>query len=280
MSAPLIYFKNQFLPESECHISIHDRSFRFGDGVFETLLVINGKMFDVAAHMKRLREVLAAARIPLDISGIPKLCEELIAKNNLHAGYVRIIVSRGNNGANAVGYKPAGLTPYFLIQTVEKSYPKFAPLRLQLSTQKATQALAGKTNNALIYTLAMMEAEDAACDNALLLDANGHVCETASGNIFWVKNGALYTPASDLPMVHGTMRALAFALFEGEKHEGHFTLLDLAQADEVFMTNIATILAPIVKINPLPNDWPVGKVTQALRKAMDNAVAAFEKAGN
>lgn len=268
----LAYFKGEFLPENECHISINDRSFRFGDGVFDTCLIANGRIYDFLRHLKRLQAGLDAYKIKLDTTDMESLCYELIGKNSITSGYVRIIVSRGENGQNALGYLPSDTSPYFVLQTSDKAYPAFKALSLFLSSHIAATKPPSKTNNSLLYTLAMMEAREQDCDNALLLNKNGHICETASGNIFWVKDGVLYTPSLDLELVAGTMREKALELWEGKKIEGHFTLQDLQTADEVFMSNIASIIAPITAINPIGSKWPVGKNTTVLRQKLDNDI--------
>ncbi len=267
-----VYFKDKFLPEEDCHISINDRSFRFGDGVFDTCLVANGRIYDFPRHLKRLQNGLDAYKIKLDTANIESLCYSLIEKNSVTSGYVRIIVSRGENGANAMGYLPKYAFPYLVIQTNEKPYPAFKPLKLFVSSQIASFKPPSKTNNSLLYTLALMEAQEQDCDNALLLNKNGHICETASGNIFWIKENVLYTPSLDLELVAGTMREKILELWDGEKHEGQFTLEDIKKADEVFMSNIATIIAPISDIAPTIGKWPVGKNTTALRQKLDNDI--------
>lgn len=268
----LAYFKDQFLPENQCHVSINDRSFRFGDGVFDTCLVVNGQIYDFARHKARLENGLDAYKIKLDTTNLENICHELINRNSLENGYVRIIVSRGENGLNALGYLPKDAVPYLIIQTTEKPYPAFKPLSLFVSSQIAVSKPPSKTNNSLPYTLAMLEANEQNCDNALLLNKSGHICETASGNIFWIKDGILYTPSLDLELVAGTMREKALELWDGEKVEGHFTLKDLQTADEVFMSNIATIIAPITNIAPIDNNWSIGKNTTALRQKLDNDI--------
>lgn len=265
------YFKNRFLPEEECHVSIADRSFRFGDGIFDTCIIANGRIYDFASHKARLEDGLKATRITLDTSKFESICHELIEKNNVQFGYVRIIISRGE-GLGAVGYLPKNSEPTLLIQTSEKPYPAFAPITLWISSYKACSQVPSKTNSALVYTLAMMEANEKSFDNALMLDESGHICETASGNIFWVKDSVLYTPSADLPLVPGTKRKKVLELWEGDKREGRFTIDALQQADEIFMTNIATITAPVVRIEPLGISRPVGKMTQRVRELLDRDI--------
>lgn len=267
----LAYFKNRFLPESECHISIHDRSFRFGDGIFDTCLVVGGQIYDFASHKQRLENGLSTYKIKIDTANIESLCQELIKKNSLQNGYVRIVVSRGES-QSPLGYLPGNASPYFILQTSEKPYPAFKPLSLFLSSQVATIKPPGKTNNSMLYTMAMMEAHEQNCDNALLLNKDGHICETASGNIFWVKDNVIYTPSLGLELVAGTMRAKVLELWEGKKQEGYFKLNDLQIADEVFMTNIASIIAPVTTVNPVGSKWPVGGHTKTLRQKLDSDI--------
>ena len=231
---PIVYFKDRFADENECHISLRDRSFRFGDGIFETMLVVDGRMYDMQVHMERLEQGLTVFRIGLNTGNLRELCTQVIERNQLTQGYVRIIVSRGVDEEGVLGYMTKGGGPYFIIQTVHKPYPAYKPLNLWLSSYKVSFHTPSKTNNALLYTLAMMEASDNKCDNALLLDTHGHTCETATGNIFWIKDGVLYTPATTLPFVPGTMRRKIMQLWHGEIKEGRFTADDLKSVDEIF----------------------------------------------
>jgi branched-chain amino acid aminotransferase len=301
---PIAYFKDRFLPEEECVVPISDRSFRFGDGVFETFLVYNGAIYDYEHHRQRLQNGLTNFKIDLAIDHLRPLCEEVIARNRLTEGYVRIVVSRGSNGANAVGYLPKDTTPYLLIQSLEKPYPPLRAISLLCSSHPASVHTPSKTNNALIYTLALMEADDQGCDNALMLTSppptggrpgGGHsgttkhasphpnpppagegdtryICETASGNIFWITSGTLHTPAATLPMVPGTMRRRVLELWDGPVNEGHFTLGDLQAADEIFMTNIASIIAAVHRIEPLGLKRPTGPLTAQLREKLDQDI--------
>jgi branched-chain amino acid aminotransferase len=104
-----------------------------------------------------------------------------------------------------------------------------------------------------------------ACDNALILDAHGHICETASGSIFWVKNGVLYTPEESLPFIPGTVRKKLLALSPFPVRMGRYTLFDIAAADEVFMTNVGTLIAAVAAIKPLGYRAAGDEVTRSLR---------------
>ena len=267
-----IYFKNSFLPENQCHISVYDRSFRFGDGIFDTCLIANSKLYNFFSHLARLENGLKAYKIDLDISDLENICRELIKKNSVSSGYLRITISRGENAPDATGYLPKNATPYLLIQTNAKPYPAFKAISLLVSSQLASKSLPFKSNDSLGYTLAMLEAANGNCDNALLLNKDGTICETASGNIFWVKDSVLYTPSDELEMIPGTMRAKVLELWDGAKQTGKFALKDLQHADEVFMSNVGLLIAPVSNLLPSGNKWPIGAVTELLRKKLDNDI--------
>ncbi len=246
-----IYLKNRFIPEDQAAISVDDRSFRFGDGIFETILVTNGKMYDFPAHLERLKNGLRAFDLAIDADALESLCHELMTRNALDEGYVRIIVSRGVNGPGAIGYLPGDEEPYPVLQVIEKPFPSFQSLRLWVSSCRVHYCLPCKVNSALHYVLAMREARKENCDNALLLDAQGHACETASGNLFWFHGDTLYTPEASLPLVPGTVRRRVLDLWPGKKREGRFALEMLHEAEEIFMTNIGGLVTAISSIEPI-----------------------------
>jgi len=267
-----VYFKKGFIPAEQCHISPNDRSFRFGDGLFETMLVHNGTIYQFSLHLQRLNQGLKALAIDLDSSKLPFICAELLKRNRVETGCVRIIISRGEEANEAFGYLPKHHMPYMLVQAFSRPYPETQPITLWLSHYKACSLFGFKSNNALLYSLAMQEAKAQACDNALLLDEQGNIAETASGNIFWIKDNVLYTPSLDLPLIAGTMRNRILALWQGEKQEGIFAIETLAQADGVFMSNTGVILAPVTALKPLGLNFSLIPAIQHLRQLLDKEI--------
>jgi branched-chain amino acid aminotransferase len=247
-----IYYNGEYHPANTVLFTAADRSFRFGDGIFETLFVYNGRLFNPATHFARLRKGLAYFRLDLkEADKLEELCAAVLTKNTLHTGYVRLVVSRGENSTDAVGYLPKHHNATLLIQTFAKPLPSLKRITLWQSSIVASMIAPCKTNSALPYVMAMVEAEENGCDNALLCDAFGHICETASGNLFWITGDTLYTPALDLPLVAGTVRHKILTLWQGKIAEGHYPLTALQAADEIFMSNIGTLIAPIAEIRPL-----------------------------
>lgn len=241
-----VFFKNQLIDEDLAKVSISDRSFRFGDGVFETLFVYQTKIWDFKTHYNRLKAGLEAFFIDIDLSDLENKCKELININKIQTGYLRIIVSRGENQAGAIGYLPKDTNPYMIIQGFEKPLPEFSVLDLYVSSYTAHQKLVSKVNSSTLYVLSMIEAQKNSCDNALILDTNTSICETASGNIFWFVGDEIFTPSLDLPFVPGTVRKKILEC--AQVHEGKFSLEDIKSADEIFMSNIGYMIAGIKSI--------------------------------
>lgn len=267
-----LYYKNEFVAAEAPLLGVSDRSFRYGDGIFETVLVVNGNMYEFAAHLGRLRRGLAYFSINLDTTQLEAECRALIEKNALINGYVRIIVSRGSEAA-AVGYKPGDAAPYAVLQPVFKTYGDGTPIKLHHSSTQLFYHYPCKTNNALPYTLAFLEAAQHGCENALMTDSAGHIAETATGNLFWIEGETLYTPSSGLPMVPGTIREKVLKLWPGRAIEGVFPVSALHTADEVFMSNVGGLITPIAALVPEGWHWPEHPRTLALRGALLNDIA-------
>lgn len=268
----VIYLKNRFIPAEQASISLDDRSFRFGDGVFETILVVEGKMYDFPSHRERLESGLKFFDLALDTRELEKCCAEIILRNNLMAGYVRLVVSRGENRSGAVGYLPGDAEPYLAIQTIEKSFPAFQTLKLWVSSCRAFYGLPCKVNSALHYVVAMQEARKRGCDNALLLDREGYICETASGNLFWFAGDTLYTPSADLALVPGTVRRRILELWPGRKEQGRFKLDALKDAEEIFMTNIGGLVSAVSDIEPAAIHISDTKKTREARHLIESHI--------
>lgn len=238
-------------------ITPDDRSFRFGDGVFETLIVHRGKLFHPEAHQHRLQRGLAYFQILLSIDDFVPVLQNACP---ITEGYLRVVVSRGQGTALSMGYAITDdLKPTVIVQGVAKDVTPWGdavplwqrlkiPMNALVSSVPLVYLYPCKTNNALPYVLALQEATQAGCQQAILTNPQGIVCETATANIAWIKDDVIYTPAPDLPMVPSTIRQWV------EQHGGypiryvHHTLKDLWEADGVFIMNVGGLIAPLMGI--------------------------------
>lgn len=267
-----IYFNGKYVNGSEPQVLVDDRSYRFGDGLFETAIIYNGKVRDWERHQRRFENGLKFYGYDIDVSNIPQIANELIKKNNIREGYIRAVVSRG--AAPGVGYKIGDARPYLVVQVFESPLPEFREITLVLAEIRAYYHTPCKTNNALLYTRAMMEADAAGCDNALLLSHDGYICETSNANLFWIRGDVLYTPALDLPLVPGTFRENVLEFWKGGKQEGKFPIEDLHKADEIFMANVGGIITSIKEIKPLGIKPKSREKTALLREKIIKQITA------
>lgn len=241
MSQQLVYLNDDFLPADQAKISINDRGFRFGDGLFETIRVEKGAPLHWLQHMQRLEDGLKALKIQYDVGGLEDVCLELLAKNELQEGLARIAITRGEGGR---GYLPdPKSSPTVLLETFPLPEKPQEPVQLWVSSyqkiSKKALPVHVKMAQGLNSTLARMEAQEHGCFEAILLNEHGHICECSSSNIFWEKDGALYTPDESCGLLPGVMRQQVIDESELPVKTGEYTLEDIKQADRVFVTNVA-----------------------------------------
>lgn len=245
-----ILINDKIILEQKALISIKDRGFRFGDGIFETCLIKNGIIYNWQSHLQRLQAGLKEIKIHFDYQDLENLSLKLIQKNKIKNGYLRIAISRG---VGSIGYLPQeNIKPTLVIETLpQKSKPK-SPIKLCVSnyTKPSIKSLPVnyKLMNGLNSTLAKMEAASQNCFDAILLNDKNQICETSSANIFWVKDDILYTPHHDCGCLFGTIREKILQLSSMKTKLVKAKLKDLLNADEVFLTNVAIGVLAVDKI--------------------------------
>ena len=212
-----VFLNGKFVPEEQAVVSVFDRSFLYGDGLFESLRVTRGKPFRWWDHMERLRKGgdFLGIKIPFACKALEKWAIELIAKNEMPESLLRLTVSRG---VGLRGYSPKGATSPTLVMTLH-ALPVASGngWRLKTATFRlpAGEKLAQfKTANKLAQVLARAEADAAHADEALLLNTDGFVVEGASSNLFWVDGETVCTPPLASGILAGVTRAVTVELCE------------------------------------------------------------------
>lgn len=236
-----IYKNQKLISETQAQISIHERGFLFGDGIFETCKIINGKIFDFSAHEKRIKSALKILKFSADIENLEKNSLNLIKKNQLKNGILKISISRG---IGSIGYLPTyESAALIIIQTFEdRQLPKKITLGISKIT---TPKLPFKSMNSLPYILAKIEASEKKYFDCVMLSDKKFIAETSSSNIFWVKNGAIFTPDESCDIVLGTVRerVLKNSLVKIKKVKVRISALK--NADEIFLTNSAFLILSV-----------------------------------
>jgi branched-chain amino acid aminotransferase len=261
----------QCVAENDARIPVQDRGFRFGDGVFETIALHQGVPYQYDWHMERLAHGLRALKIPFDTALLQPHCRELVQRNGMRDGILRIQVTRG---IGSQGYLPdpshrlAGAS--FVIETQPAAPVSPIPVLLwQSSLRKiSTSALPVQTKlcQGVNSTLARMEAVENKCFEALLLNERQQLCETSSGNLFWVTGGTVYTPSLSCGLLNGSTRASLMRL--AQVTEAETTMEALMSAESVFITNVAWLALPVCGLNPAGKTWGNHETCHRLRQLL------------
>ena len=241
----IVFINGKFVPEEQATVSVFDRAFLYGDGLFETMRVINGKPFRWWEHMERLRRGgdFLGIKIPFGCKVLEKFAAELITQNKMPDALMRLTVSRG---VGPRGYSPKGADKPTLVMTLHPApgTPNSDSARWKLHTASlrlpAGDALAQfKTANKLAQILARAEADAAGADEALLLNTDGHVVEGASSNLFWIEGKTVCTPPLTDGLLAGVTRAVTMEICQSlslSLAERAVTPEQLRRADGVFLT--------------------------------------------
>lgn len=236
-------------------LSVHDRGLAYGDGLFDTLLVKQGRPQFFELHLARLLSDCRRLGLPLDSAQLALDFERIFAAaSELPRASVKTLISRG---VGLRGYAmPAAPQPSRVLTL--SPLPEPAPsraLNLMLCDTRLgrNNRLAGiKHLNRLENVLARSEWRAADIDEGLLLDSAGLLVEGTMSNIFWLAQGRLFTPRLSRCGVAGVMRQLIIErLAPGlglAVRQGDFTLADLYPAEEVFMCNSLMGIRPVAKI--------------------------------
>jgi branched-chain amino acid aminotransferase len=241
-------FNGQLLKESEAPSTFRSRAFRYGDGLFETIRIINGKPVFLANHLDRIKKGLTVFQIsPPDIlldDNLEQAIIELSKKNGIEkGGYCRLIIWRDSEGR----YMPENdnssflieINPYpnnlFLLSRTGKSIDIYQDMRKQINMMCQF-----KTLSAQINVMAAIHARNKGVDDNLITNENGMIIESTNSNVFIVSNGTIYTPPLSDGCVGGTMRMnvinaaleINISVYESSLNQQH-----LLMANEILLSN-------------------------------------------
>ncbi|MBC8266428.1 MAG: aminotransferase class IV [Flavobacteriales bacterium] len=273
-----IIFNNKILRKDDFHISISNRSFLYGDGLFESIKIINGKPFNIDSHLDRL--FLGASFLNLEITAskndfqhdIANLLTQVKIKK---AGYVKIVLFRNQGGK----YLPKTQNASYLI-TAEKSENNLFDLNnngLELGfftklLKPKTKLSNYKTTSALQSVMCLIDAKQKGKDDCLMFNTDNRIIESANSNVFYVKNDTIYTPKLTEGCVGGTMRNyilnlknMGFLIEESLVEKN-----DILQADEVFLSNAISGIRWVSKIEN--TEFTKKKVAQMLIEKINQLV--------
>jgi branched-chain amino acid aminotransferase len=240
-------FNNKFYKEKTLIISSGNRSFRYGDGLFETMKFINARIPNEEFHFERLFNGLSLLQfdVPKNFNHafLQKKIKELLNKNkHTKVARIRLVVFRGNGGI----FDPENLFPNYIIET----WPIEDQIKLNenglvvdifADIQKSCDSFSNlKSNNYLPYVMAGLFAKKNKLNDCIILNSFGRICDSAIANVFIVDGNNIYTPPLTEGCVAGIMRRWMMERFSLKKYkviEKNLSIEDLLNADELFLTN-------------------------------------------
>lgn len=266
----IVYLNGLFLPQDQAKVSVMDRGFLFGDGVYEVIPAFDGTFFGFEDHLQRLDTSLAAIAMknPLSHDEWKKVLTQLLQKNNQTTGKVSCYcqVTRGADKTRSHTF-PDNLKPTVVAFitapktfSLEKARQGFNAITLDDTRRKNCHI---KAITLLPSILQIQEAKSKGAIEAILI-RNNEVLECASSNVFIVKNGELLTPPLSNNILSGVTRGIIIELARAHNiaiTETSITPDMLFHADEVWVTGSTKEICPIVMLDDKPvNDGKVGPV--------------------
>jgi len=260
IEAMKIYIDGKYYDQKNAKISVFDHGLLYGDGIFEGIRAYNGRVFKLAEHVERLfcsaKAILL--KMPLTPEQITRAVVETCRTNKIRDGYIRLVVTRGAGTLGLNPYKCVNPSVIIIADKIQLYAEEVYQHGLELVTVATTRNLhsalnpAIKSLNYLNNILAKIEAINAGCEEAIMLNGEGYVAECTADNIFIAKGGQLQTPPLSAGALHGITRGLVMELARQNGlavSEPNLTRYDLFTADECFLTGTGAEIIAVVKID-------------------------------
>ena len=274
MKEAIAYVNGTYLPHAEAKVSIFDRGFLMADAVYEVCAVIDGKLIDNAAHLKRLARSLGELNmgLPVSFAQLLDIQKQLLLKNRLDNGVLYLQVTRGAGPRDFVIDET--MTPTLVLFVTHKDIlaaQEEKPLRIMTQPDIRWRRRDIKTTQLLAQSLAKTIAVSTGYDDAWLVDGNGYVSEGSASNAWIVKDDRVYTRRASHDILNGITRQTLIEVMrqlEVTLVERKFTPHEATLADEAFLTSAGMLTRAVASIDGKTiGDGQAGRMTAALRKA-------------
>jgi branched-chain amino acid aminotransferase len=255
-----IYIDGRYYERDEARISVFDHGLLYGDGVFEGIRIYGGKVFKLKEHIGRLYQSAAAIllEIPMTEGEMEAAVVDAVRVNAKENGYIRLVVTRGEGRLGIDPETCRKATVIIIVSDIqlypEEYYMKGIGIIIASTRRIPPECLDPriKSLNYLNNILAKIEARQAGCSEAVMLNTGGFVAECTADNIFIVSDRSLLTPAAHQGALKGITRGVVIdaALSLGiAVVEGTLAPYDLYNADECFLTGTGAEIIPVIKID-------------------------------
>lgn len=255
-----VFVDGKFCDERDAKVSVFDHGLLYGDGIFEGIRAYNGRVFRLKEHIDRLfcsaKAILLT--VPLSHRQIMDAVIESCRKNRIRDGYIRLVITRGIGTLGLNPNRCKNPSVIVIADTIQLYPPELYERGMGIITVPTVRNLhsalnpAIKSLNYLNNILAKIEANNAGCEEAIMLNAEGFVAECTGDNLFIVKAGRLATPPLSAGALYGITRQVVIELAEKlglSVSEPNLTRYDLFNADECFLTGTGAEIVPVVQID-------------------------------
>jgi len=284
MDKNIVFLNGQYMDIDNAKVSVLDRGFSYGDGLFETMRAYHGRVFRLGLHLDRFFKSAAKIFLQMPYSGdeLSLIICDTIKKNNFQEAIIRLTATRGSSDpglnfssalsptllAHARPFTPLPIE-YFetgvKVITVPSSAFRISGLREQI-----------KSCNYLSHIMLKKQADDQGDFEAITLKDDGTVCEGTTSNIFIVKDGVLLTPPVSEHVLAGVTRKVVLEIANNQGmdcREGNFSKHEIFNADEVFLTNTGIEILPVCQVdNYRIGDGKPGSSAKSLRRNLLNLI--------
>jgi branched-chain amino acid aminotransferase len=290
-----IYVNGALVPRAQAKVSVFDAGFVLGDGVWEGLRLHRGRLLFLETHIDRLYAGLEKIELDIGLSreALTAELERTLAANGMsHGAHLRLMVTRGEKAAaNQDPRNWLGKPTIVITAEYKEPSPDIVTRGLSLFTASIRCSPAEmfdmrlNSHSRLNLITALLEAIRAGADEAVMLDPGGHVSSCNATNLFWVREGTVWTSSGQF-CFNGVTRANVIALCKGNGiplQQGHFPPAELHAADEAFVTGTFGGLTPVREVDghvlPATLPGPVTTRLRALYEALKDTDAETARAG-
>ena len=248
-----VFLNGNIIPHTEAKISVFDRGFLFGDGIYEVMLQINGAFFFGTEHLERLKSCLDKINISYDTSALPKHIKELLQASELHDKDCMLYIQVTRGIAPRKHHFPKDVKPTVLMYATPFILPPINDKPISVATQKDFRW--HRCDIKMTSLLGNVMANDSAINKGhyeTVFYRNGKITEASHSNIFFVKGETVYTHPADENILNGITREIVIQLCKDnsikiiEKAISHE---DITKMDEAFLTGTSTQIASIKQID-------------------------------
>ena len=284
-----VYLNDGIVNKDAARISVFDRGFLYGDGVFETVRIYEGSPVWLSRHLARLTRSCRAMPpgLLLPEKDWPDVFQQVIDRNQLHHAIIRLTLSRGSPSPwpspggrgeeddhdEGSGNPTVVLFPRHLPHVTTQQRRNGVSITLIRTPSLRAYPTQAKTLNYLNNLLAKQEASERGAFEGLRLTIDGHLAECAMSNVFFLQRDVLHTPSLECGVVPGITRGVILEVAPTlglQTQEGRYTPDVLHEADECFLTSSGLGILPVANVDgkPFPRN-PSGSWVETLQHHYD-----------